>query len=279
MNKKIFAFGLSILLILGAIGWSLTRHAVSESPKLLVLMYHHLTEEKEAVNPYTILVSDFEADLNYLKSHGYQTITPSQFLSHFENQTPLPEHPVMITFDDGYESVYAYAYPLLKQYHMNACVAVVGEYVDSYTQAEDHTLSYSYLTWSEVKELQTSGVIEVGNHSNHFHIQTDARTGCLKNPSESVEAYRSALTEDIGTLQDKIQQTTGIRPVFFAYPYGFYSEESFEPLISLGIHIAFTCQESWNLIPQHSNSFVLLNRFNRSGNVATEKFFQRIRCV
>lgn len=279
MQKKIFAIGLALLLVFGAAGAVLSRHALAESPRLLVLMYHHLTNQEENVNPYTILVSDFEADLLYLKEHGYETITPSQFLACLEHRSSLPEHPVMITFDDGYESVYAYAYPLLKQYQMNACVSIVGEYVDLYTQANDHTLSYSYLTWPEVKELQESGVIEIGNHTNHFHAQTEERTGCFKLPSESVDSYHAALTEDIGNLQNTIQTITGTRPVSFAFPYGFYSEESFPPLISSGIRMAFTCQETWNLIPEGSSSFLLLNRFNRSGNMKTKTFFQRINCT
>ncbi|MDD4510323.1 MAG: polysaccharide deacetylase family protein [Oscillospiraceae bacterium] len=276
MQKKIFAFGLALLLLSGTVYMLLIQHMRATAPKLLVLTYHHLTKEPEKVGAYTIAVDNFEADLQYLKSHGYETITPTQFLEYRDHQVPLPDNPVMITFDDGYESVYAYAYPLLRQYQMNACAAIVGEYTTLYTEANDHNLSYSYMTWPEVLELQESGVIEIANHSSHLHIENEKRKGCQINPSESLETYRAVLQSDLGSLQDQIQHYTGKRPVAFVYPFGLHCDESYDSLTSLGFRIAFTCEERWNLIPDHIDSLLLLGRFNRSGGIDTELFFQRI---
>ncbi|MGI6499068.1 MAG: polysaccharide deacetylase family protein [Oscillospiraceae bacterium] len=276
MHKKLIALGLAVVLALGVALALFVKNTGTTTPKLLVLMYHHLTKDPDKVNPYTILTDDFQTDLEYLKSQGYHTVTPSQFLACKEQNVPLPERPVMITFDDGYESVYAYAYPLLKQYQMTACVAIVGEYTNLYTQANDHNLNYSYMTWSEVAELQESGVIEIASHSNHLHIENEERRGCQINPSESLETYRSVLQNDLGSLQNQIQHHTGTCPVAFAYPFGLYCQESYDALVSLGFRIAFTCEERWNPIPDRLGPLFLLGRFNRSGGVPTNLYFQRI---
>ncbi len=285
MQKKRRVFGTALLLLLICVIGTLLIYNLKEkstSPqendtsRLLVLMYHHLTKKPEKVGPYTISVDDFETDLQYLKEEGYETITPSQLLDHIDHQTPLPKRPVMITFDDGYESVYAYAYPLLKQYQMNACCTIVGEYTDLYTKSNDHNLDYSYMTWQEVKELQESGVIEIGNHTDHLHVINETRQGCCINPSESIETYHNFLKEDVGHLQDQIQSQTGVRPVAFAYPFGKYCKESYDTLSSLGIRVTFSCDEQWNAISDHVDSLLMLGRFNRSGGVPTETFFRRI---
>lgn len=50
----------------------------------------------------------------YLAKEGYNTITPSEMMNALEYGTPLPEKPIMITFDDGYLDNYTNAYPDLK---------------------------------------------------------------------------------------------------------------------------------------------------------------------
>ncbi len=42
--------------------------------------------------------------MNMLSQRGYHTITMAQLVAHFKRQHPLPVNPIVITFDDGWES-------------------------------------------------------------------------------------------------------------------------------------------------------------------------------
>ena len=92
----------------------------AEDIRLPVIMYHGLCTKKEKRGRYMIDPDCFEQDLIYLKNNGFQTILVSELVSHFENNTPLPEKPVLLTFDDGYLNNYTIAFPLLKKYNMKA---------------------------------------------------------------------------------------------------------------------------------------------------------------
>ena len=74
--------------------------------KLYVLMYHHFVPEGVGCNTWMVTNTRLREDLEWLASHGYATVLPSQLAS----GEPLPERAVMLTFDDGYDSGYTLAY-------------------------------------------------------------------------------------------------------------------------------------------------------------------------
>jgi len=86
-----------------------------------VLLYHAVEDH---VSPYTdrlgVSVSPamFEANLSYIRDN-YNVISVDDL------QKPLPENPLLITFDDGYKSVYEHAFPLLRKYRMPAVVYLI----------------------------------------------------------------------------------------------------------------------------------------------------------
>ena len=87
-------------------------------------MYHNLAQEGSGND--TISVQRLEEHLAALQDAGYTTITFQDLLAYVEQGTELPEKPVLLTFDDGYESNYTLAYPLLQQYQMKATIFVIG---------------------------------------------------------------------------------------------------------------------------------------------------------
>ena len=76
--------------------------------------YHHV--DPKLKNDIAITPATFEAQLKVLKDGGYHTITARQLADYHSKGTPLPDKPVMITFDDGWKNQYEYAAPLLKKY-------------------------------------------------------------------------------------------------------------------------------------------------------------------
>lgn len=245
--------------------------------KLPIIMYHHISKSESRLNDFTIKPEQFEKDMLYLKEKGYETISVKQLLDYVNNNEPLPDKPVMITFDDGHESFNEYIYPILKKYDLKAVLSVVGSYTDTYTENEDHNINYSYLTWKQINELADSGIVEIGNHTYDLHTIDKGRKGCSKNPGEDVEQYRNFLTKDVLKLQDKITNYTGSNLKIFTYPFGRFSKETKEIIKDLDFSVIFNCAQVVNIIDRNNPDILYnLGRFNRPNGINSEQFFKNI---
>lgn len=250
-----------------------------QGQKLPIIMYHNISPNTNRQGKYTVSVKEFEKDLLYLRERGFTPILTAQLLEHVKQGKPLPAKPVMITFDDGFESFYAYAFPLLQKYDMCAVMAVVGQYADTFTKAEDHHLNYSYLTWPMIGELSKSGLVEIQSHTNNMHTITSKRRGCKINKGENKASYQAILRKDLELNQEKIKKATGKAPAVLAYPYGSHCKASKEVLKEMGFQAAFTCAEKVNVIPEggaDTDWLYTLGRYNRAHGVSSQAFLKPI---
>lgn len=79
---------------------------------LPILMYHDVVEDGQPYNTWTVTAGRFRQDLQWLKDHGYACVLPRELA-----RGHLPRgKAVLITFDDGYESNYRLAFPILKEF-------------------------------------------------------------------------------------------------------------------------------------------------------------------
>ena len=250
----------------------------AQSVKVPVIMYHHITESEKKAGKYTVMKGELMSDLEYLTENGYNTVTVADLIAFVNNEKTLPEKPIMITFDDGFESFYTLGYPLFAQYNMKAVVSVIGSATETYSEINDHNINYSNMTWSEIKELHESGIVEIQNHSYDMHkSDSKGRKGISKLKNESLKEYRSALTEDLNRLQDLLEKNCGFRPTAIAYPYGAYSKNTLEIIKSCGFSSSFVCEERVNIITSGDKECLYnLGRYNRESGISTEDFFNKI---
>lgn len=191
---------------------------------LPILMYHHVVPDGEPCNDMTITAGRLEEDLAWLEEQGYTTVLPRELAA----GTPLPEKPVLITFDDGYRSNYDLAFPLLKQYQAKAAIALMGFMQD--VGAE------SFLSWEMCREMEASGLVEIGSHTYRLH-NLDQREGLFtpggingiqRKPEEDDAAFAERVLGDLQRSCDQIQAELGKAPTFFAYPYGITEPDAME---------------------------------------------------
>ena len=173
-------------------------------------MYHHITENAKKSGAYTVTAKEFEDDLEYIKKEGFTPVNVKNLTDYVYAGIPLPQNPIMITFDDGFESFYTIAYPLLKNYNFKAVISVIGSASDKYSNIDDHNINYSNLTWEEIKAMSDSGYIEIQNHTYDLHgNKENSRKGMLAHKSESYDEYRNILTQDLLKLQFLIKEKVG----------------------------------------------------------------------
>lgn len=254
--------------------------APAENSVLLpVVMYHHICEASSRWGDYVIPPEQFEEDLLYLSERGYQTVTPAQVLEFVQNGTPLPEKGVMLTFDDGYESTYAYAFPLLDQYGMTAVISVIGAEAERYSDPDvPRHLNYSHANWEQLREMTESGVFTIGSHTMDLHRDgtNGTRKGIVIRKGESEADYQSALSADLSALNTRMEEELGAAPFVFAYPFGALCKEAKPVLSDLGFTVWLTCAEKVNTVTQGQKTPVVLGRFNRAHRYDTAAFFQKL---
>jgi peptidoglycan/xylan/chitin deacetylase (PgdA/CDA1 family) len=112
----------------------LHRHLAGPSARrLFILMYHTLTPHNpptvaRIVNDDALMPQQFEAHLRELARH-HHVVSLAQAVGEIRSGNGLQSDSVAITFDDGNESVYTIAYPLLKKYGLPATVFLITDWV------------------------------------------------------------------------------------------------------------------------------------------------------
>lgn len=252
-----------------------TSISKQKAVKVPIVMYHHFCKDTSKLNDYVITPNQFENDIKYIKEKGYTTITMTQLINYCKGTETLPPKPIIITIDDGFESIYAYVYPLMQEYDMCAVVGIVGSYADFFTDNQDHNIDYSYLDWQEINKLSKTKYIEIQNHSYNLHKNCCGRIGANKKYGESESDYRKVFRDDLCKNQEKIFLNTGTMPNTFVYPFGSNSKLSKKILKEIGFSAALTCENKVNLINKSTDLYTL-KRFNRPNGVSTYYFFKDI---
>ncbi len=263
------ALVVSVVLLMVTTG----RSEITESFRLCVVMYHGLTENPAHQNQYMIDPSWLEQDLQYLNDNGYHTIFLSELIAYWQKGTPLPEKPVMLTFDDGYYNNYVYAYPLLQRYGCKAVLSPIGKEAEKAAREEYRSTEYSQCTWQELKEMAESGYVELQNHTYDLHRLHEGRKGADQKPGESDEEYRLLLRNDLQTFQDTVRRQTGKVPQGVIYPFGAYCEHTLSVVKELGFDAAMDCEEKMNDLKSPEDLFHL-HRFLRPNHTSSRQFFE-----
>lgn len=272
VNLKLVGLGV-LCLVLGA-GAVIAAAATAEGKDIPVVMYHALLKDEARHGKYVISPAEFESDLRYLQEHGYTTILVEDLIAYTQG-APLPEKPVLLTFDDGYYNNYLYGFPLAKAYSSKFVLSPIGRCTDLYTDTPDENAYYSHATWPQLREMAESGLVEVQNHSYDMHQGKGGRLGLKQRPGEPEGAYRQLITEDLLQAQQAIEEGVGLRPTALAYPFGAVSKSTPEIVKGLGFQCTFSCEEHISRVTRDPASLYDLGRFLRKSGVSSQQFFEK----
>ena len=108
IDKLILPVALALIVsvagIVARVAVATNASAQPEGIELPIVMYHHILKDQSRLNKYTISPDEFRRDMQYLQDNGYTPVLMQDLLLFVQEGVPLPDKPVMITFDDGYES-------------------------------------------------------------------------------------------------------------------------------------------------------------------------------
>ena len=202
-------------------------------------------------------------------------MTVDDLINYVYHGKKLPEKCIMLTFDDGYYNNYYYAYPLLKKYKCKAVISPIASMTEKFTQTQDISVSYGHISNDDIKEMVSSGYVEIQNHSYDMHT-LKPRKGVSRKQGESFDNYKKAITDDITKAQNYLENVTGKKPSCFVYPFGAKSNSTEEIVRELGFVCTLTCTEKPNIITRDKESLFELGRYRRDGKESLESLLKRI---
>jgi peptidoglycan/xylan/chitin deacetylase (PgdA/CDA1 family) len=183
-----------------------------------ILMYHRVATNPRGLPKPSFNVSprQFRRQLIGLRKRGYTFWPLRKVLDHHARGAGVPPRTVVVTFDDGFETVATRAWPVLRELDVPATVFVSTAYLDSQQpypfdtwgrQHHDRVAPESYrpMTSEQCRRLGEDRLIELGAHT-HTHQDFRGRS----------EAFRTDLEQSVDVMRSQF----GLDDVTFAFPYG-----------------------------------------------------------
>jgi peptidoglycan/xylan/chitin deacetylase (PgdA/CDA1 family) len=204
---------------------------------LLPILTFHALDDQPAVGALEPRV--FRRGMEQLRAGGYRTLALGEIAERVRRGLDLPAAAVVVTFDDGYRSVYEEAFPVLQAQGMTATVFLTvgpsGTGDDRLPSLEGRPM----LSWPEIREMQRAG-ITFGAHTLTHPDLTDL-------PQSQVETEMRA-------SKVMIEDRLGAAVPWFAYPYGRYDERSYALARRL---FTCACSDALGLVSPRSDPWAL----------------------
>jgi len=176
-----------------------TTTQIYSKPEIPILCYHRIADGKKG--DYTISPATFSAHMKILADSGYHSISPSQLYDYLVYNKPLPNKPVMISFDDSRAEHFAIAAPVMKKYGFRGTFFIM-------------TITYNkknYMTKDQIVLLAKAG------HTVGLHTWDHTMVIKYKDATD----WQKQITDP----KDKLETIVGKPVDYFAYPNGVYDHK------------------------------------------------------
>ena len=281
------------LALAGLSGMALAKPPKIDASELTVIGYHEITDTKNALIPqYAVTTKQFGEHIDWLQKNGFHFITVDQLIRAHQGKAALPTKPVLLTVDDGYQSFYQNAYPVIKAKKIPVVLAVVGSWLEPKANQKvdfsgEEISRDKILSWPELKEMQDSGFVEIASHSYHLHRGItgnpqgnsepaattrfyDVKTKTYENDSQ----YQTRIYNDL-KKNNQLLKEHGIRsPRIMVWPYGRYNMQTVQIAKKLGMPITITLDDGADHAKQ---SLQNMSRILVEGGMSTNDLAQEIK--
>lgn len=249
-----------------------------------IFCYHDVVDNSnlEILNadPYAISTERLEEHFKFFKQNGYTPISLKQYDNYLKGKAKLPKKPIILTFDDGRESMYTHIYPLLKKYDYPAVFAIILSYMDK--DILPTTDIKKMVSWQELKEMQDSGLVEIASHTYDLHNfivsnkygdkQQNVITINWHNDNYETEmAFNQRIDEDMQIGNDIFIKNMGNSSNILVWPYGAYNDYAINSAKKVGYKYQMMLNDDVNL-----QDDTLFSRYIIYGNPTDEELLQML---
>jgi peptidoglycan/xylan/chitin deacetylase (PgdA/CDA1 family) len=219
-----------------------TLHPQATKAKVPILMYHDILPEKEVF--FDVTPEELERDFKKIALAGATPINFDELLQHLQTGSPLPEKPVLLTFDDGYGGHYEYVYPLLKKYNYPAVFSI-------YTDKMKMTTGRSSVTWEQLQEMAADPLVTILSHT-------------VSHPPDLRQLSDSALEKELIQSKQILEARLGIPIPYFTYPAGKHDQRVRDAVAQAGYQAALEMSNHNEHFAGDSEDLLQIGRFGQS---------------
>lgn len=189
-----------------------------------IILYHNLNPT--VPGSMTVTPEKFESHLKLLKENGFSFITLKEAVEYLQGKrSTLPPKAIVITADDGWESVYTYMYPIIKKLNIPVTLFIYPESISS---------GKNYLSWNQLKELNNTGLFDVQSHTySHPNFK-------IAKKKLSSSAYEQFVQKELNTSKKILEDKMGSKVTLLAWPFGIYNDYLEKEAAKAGYVMAFT---------------------------------------
>jgi peptidoglycan/xylan/chitin deacetylase (PgdA/CDA1 family) len=189
-----------------------------------ILTYHNF--DPSTPGSMTLSTQKFEEQMQWLKDNGYTVIPLKDLVNYLEGKTAsVPAKSVVVTADDGRDSVYKYMLPIVRKFNIPVTLFI---YPSSISNA-----SYA-MTWEQLKELQKTGLFDIQGHTYwHPNFKQDKKR---LSPAD----YQKFLQTQLVKSKQVLDQKLNINVTLLAWPFGIYDNELEQAAENAGYEMAFS---------------------------------------
>jgi peptidoglycan/xylan/chitin deacetylase (PgdA/CDA1 family) len=166
-----------------------------------ILMYHSVAPGADFSNRLNVSPESLEKQMHFLRRLGYNIVTVEELAGVLRRGEKIPPRTVAITFDDGYKNNYTYAFPVLKKYRIPVTLFII---VNEVGRPQNDRLD-----WSEIEEMQKSGLVIIGSHA--------------LGPDPLIKLTDEQVVSEIFDSKKALSDRLGVEVGVFSYPEGMYT--------------------------------------------------------
>lgn len=227
-----------LMLVIGCSSWLAGAHAApsgSDSPRVAILAYHRF-DSTRAVDSMTVRVATFEAQLRFLREHGYRIVTLPEIVDWLATpDASLPDKAVAFTADDGHRSVYEVLMPIAVRERLPFTLFIYPSAISNASYA---------LTWTQLKALQQTGLFDVQSHT-YWHPNFN-----LERAHRSPDDFHRFVERQLVDSRNRLHAELGVEATMLAWPFGIVDSELTSIAASTGYRAAFTI--AGHMVDKHS---------------------------
>jgi peptidoglycan/xylan/chitin deacetylase (PgdA/CDA1 family) len=202
----------------------------------LSILTFHAVEDRRSIISLSPRV--FRRAIDTLRQGGVRALSLSDAVGLLRDGAPLPPRSVVITFDDGYRSVYEIAFPVLQAHDIPATV-----FLTTGSAAGSGPLpsleGRAMLSWEEIREMERHGI--------DFGAHTCSHPDLTRSSAERLEA-------EVRDSKDIVEQGIGRAIACFAYPFGRYDRRVRDVVRR---HFGAACSDRLGFVNAHSDLYGL----------------------
>lgn len=210
----------------------LLASSLLQNNRVPVLVYHSIIEEDDG---YNVTLNLFKKHMFALKRAGYETITAHDLYVFYKHNTPLPPHPVLVTFDDGAKMSFYPVEPILRALDFKATTFIITKYSTGRGSGGSF-----YLSESELRRMWQTGRWEIFSHSREAHDEyPDVIRGSghfmskrifneLEGRFEIEQEFRERIANDLETSRSDLETALSVAVPGYAFPDGDFGQNNIE---------------------------------------------------